>query len=287
MPTRSKGKRPPTGVAGAPTPPAKVRTLSLLKMKRAGERITCVTAYGWPAALALEEAGIDVCLVGDSVGMVELGYDSTLPVTLDEMIHHARAVRRGLKRALMVVDLPFMSYQLGPGQALASAGRVLKESGAEAVKLEGGAEVAATVRALRSAGVAVMGHIGLTPQSVHALGGFRVQGRGKAEARKLLSDARALQAAGAFAVVLEGLPEAVSRSISRALDIPTIGIGAGAACDGQVQVWHDLLGCLPQAPPRHSRAFAGTYRIQVEALKEYQRAVRQGRFPTPRETPLP
>lgn len=268
-------------------PLSKVRTLSLLKMKQAGEAITCVTAYGWPAALALEEAGIDVCLVGDSVGMVELGYESTLPVTLEEMIHHARAVKRGLKRALMVVDMPFMSYQLGPGQALASAGRVLKECGAEAVKLEGGAEIAPTVHALRAAGVAVMGHIGLTPQSVHALGGFRVQGRGKSEARRLRKDALALQAAGAFAIVLEGLPDALSRGISRSLRIPTIGIGAGLDCDGQVQVWHDLLGCLPQAAPRHAKAYTHTYAAQVAALKEYQREVRQRRFPTARETPLP
>jgi 3-methyl-2-oxobutanoate hydroxymethyltransferase len=173
-----------------------VRSSTLLAMKRAGMPITCVTAYDYPAALALEAAGIDVCLVGDSLGMVVLGYESTLPVTLDEMLHHAKAVKRGLKRAMLVVDLPFMSYQASPAQALQSAGRLLKECGAEAVKLEGGAEMAPTVRHLRDAGIAVMGHIGLTPQSVHALGGYRVQGRDKAAAARLLKDAKALEAAG-------------------------------------------------------------------------------------------
>jgi len=256
-------------------------------MKRAGERITCATAYDWPSALALEEAGIDVCLVGDSLGMVVLGYESTLPVTVDEMLHHAHAVKRGLTRALLVVDMPFMSYQTGPLQALGNAGRILKEGGAEAVKLEGGAEIAPTVRALRDAGIAVMGHLGLTPQSVHALGGYRIQGRLKPEARRMLSDAKALQAAGAFAVVLEGVPLGLAKGITRALKVPTIGIGAGASCDGQVQVWHDLMGALPQAPPRHARAFASQYQNQVKALKAYAGEVRRGAFPAAKETPAP
>lgn len=255
--------------------------------KRSGVPIACATAYDWPSALALEAAGVDLCLVGDSLGMVVLGYESTLPVTLDEMLHHARAVRRGLTRALLVVDLPFMSYQMGPAQALASAGRVLKECGAEAVKMEGGVEVAPSVRALRGAGVAVMGHIGLTPQSVHALGGYRVQGRLKSEARRLLSDAKALQAAGAFAIVLEGLPAGLAKSITRALKVPTIGIGAGPHCDGQIQVWHDMLGALPQAPPRHAKAFGAQFQAQVSALTAYADAVRARRFPTSKETPAP
>jgi 3-methyl-2-oxobutanoate hydroxymethyltransferase len=256
-------------------------------MKQAGERITCATAYDWPAALALEAAGVDVCLVGDSLGMVVLGYESTLPVTVEEMIHHARAVKRGLKRALLVVDMPFMSYQMGPSQALLNAGRILKESGAEAVKLEGGAEVAPSVHALREAGIAVMGHLGLTPQSVHALGGYRIQGRQKPEAKRMLADAKALQVAGAFAVVLEGVPAALAKGITKALKVPTIGIGAGPSCDGQVQVWHDLLGALPQTAPRHARAFASQFQTQVEALKAYSDAVRKGTFPAAAETPAP
>jgi 3-methyl-2-oxobutanoate hydroxymethyltransferase len=265
----------------------KVRTSTLQSMKQAGERITAATAYDWPSALALEAAGIDVCLVGDSLGMVVLGYESTLPVTVDEMLHHARAVKRGLKRALLVVDMPFMSYQMGPAQALENAGRIVKESGAEAVKLEGGAPVAPSVKALREAGVAVMGHLGLTPQSVHALGGYRVQGRSQAAAKRMLADAKALQAAGAFAIVLEGVPAALARGITKALKVPTIGIGAGAACDGQVQVWHDLLGLLPQPAPRHARAFSAQFQAQVEALKAYGAEVRAGTFPSAKETPAP
>ena len=270
----------------APLGAGKVRLGTLLQLKRAGLPITCVTAYDYPAALALEEAGVDVCLVGDSLGMVVLGYESTLPVTLEEMIHHAKAVKRGLKRALLVVDLPFMSYQASPQQALLSAGRLLKEAGAEAVKLEGGTEVAATVRALRDAGIAVMGHIGLTPQSVHALGGYKVQGRDKATAAKLLKDAKALQAAGAFSVVLESVPGPLARRISRSLRIPSIGIGAGVGCDGQVQVWHDLQGALPGRRPRHAKAYGSQFTDQVAALKRYSAEVRQRTFPSKDETPL-
>ena len=269
----------------APSPSAKVRSGTLLALKRAGQPITCVTAYDYPSALAVEAAGVDVCLVGDSLGQVVLGYDSTVPVTMDEMAHHAKAVKRGLKRALMVVDLPFLSYQLGPVQALENAGRLMKEAGAEAVKLEGGAEMAPTVALLRQAGVAVMGHLGLTPQSVHAMGGYRIQARGKAEAAKLLKDARALQAAGAFAVVLEGIPQALAKKVSQALAIPTIGIGAGPACDGQVQVWHDLHGAMPGRGPKHARAFSGQFQAQVMALQAYAGQVRGRRFPGPAETP--
>lgn len=267
-----------------PSETAKVRTATLQRMKDAGVPISCVTAYDRPAALALEAAGVDVALVGDSLGQVVLGYESTLPVTLDEMIHHAKAVKRGLSRALMVVDLPFMSYQMGPEQALASAGRLMKECGAEAVKLEGGLEVAPTVKRLREAGVAVMGHLGLTPQSVHALGGYRVQGRGAAQAAKLLKDAKALQAAGAFSLVLETVPGPLAKKLSLALRIPTIGIGAGLHCDGQVQVWHDLLGALPGRSPRHAKAYANIFDTQVAALRRYQSEVRGGAFPTAKET---
>lgn len=275
--TRPKSRLSPSAVA-------KVRTLTLAAMKRAGERIVCVTAYDWPTALALEEAGVDVALVGDSLGQVVLGYDSTLPVTLEEMAHHARAVKRGLKRALLVVDLPFMSYQEGPAQALRSAGWLMKHAGAEAVKLEGGAGIAPSVAHLVQAGIPVMGHLGLTPQSVHALGGYRVQGRDKAAAARLLADARALEKAGAFAVVLEGVPAALARRISRVLRIPTIGIGAGPACDGQVQVWHDIQGALPGRRPRHARAYQDGFLAAVRALKTWRDDVRAGRFPGPEET---
>lgn len=262
-----------------------MRTLGLIRMKRAGERICCVTAYDHPAALAAEAAGMDLVLVGDSLGMVVLGYDSTLPVTLEEMAHHARAVRRGLKRALMVVDLPFMSYQEGPAAALKSAGYLMKKAGAEAVKLEGGAALAPTVRALLGAGIPVMGHLGLTPQSVHALGGYRVQGRGRAAAARLLADAKALQAAGCFALVLEGVPAALARRATRALRIPTIGIGAGPGCDGQVQVWQDLMGEAPGPLPRHAKAYAQGWQARVRALKRYGREVRAGLFPGAAQTP--
>ena len=263
----------------------KVRTAGLVALKQARQPITCVTAYDYPSALALEKAGIDVCLVGDSLGMVVLGYESTVPVTLEEMIHHARAVKRGLKRALLVVDLPFLTYQLGPLQALESAGRLMKEAGAEAVKLEGGAQLAPTVALLRQAGVAVMGHLGLTPQSVHAMGGYRIQARAKPEAARLLKDALALQAAGAFAVVLEGIPQALTARVTRRLAIPTIGIGAGPGCDGQVQVWHDLHGALPGRGPKHAKAFGGQFQAQVLALAAYAGQVRGRRFPGPDETP--
>lgn len=252
---------------------------TLLKMKKQGEKIAVATAYDYPMARALDEAGMDVCLVGDSLGNVVLGYENTLPVTLEDMIHHAKAVRRGVKRALVVVDLPFLSYQASPQQAILSAGRVLKESGAQGVKLEGGAEAVPTVRFLRTRGVAVMGHLGLTPQSVHALGGYRVQGRDKAGAARLLKDAKALQAAGAFSLVLEAVPAALARKVTRALAIPTIGIGAGPHCDGQVLVAHDLLGMNPGPSPRFAKVYAGLYKNMRAAFGQYRIEVKNGRFP--------
>jgi 3-methyl-2-oxobutanoate hydroxymethyltransferase len=254
-------------------------------MKQAGERISCVTAYDYAAALAAEAAGIDVVLVGDSLGMVVLGYESTLPVTVDDMAHHAKAVKRGLKRALLVVDMPFMSYQEGPELALNHAGHLMKSAGAEAVKLEGGAELAPSVRLLLRAGIPVIGHLGLTPQSVHALGGYRIQAREKAAAAKLLADAKALEKAGAFAIVLEGVPSALAKRVSRALRVPTIGIGAGAACDGQVQVWQDLMAELPGQAPRHAKAYAQAWDARVAALRRYRDEVRGGQFPGPAQTP--
>jgi 3-methyl-2-oxobutanoate hydroxymethyltransferase len=281
MPARSitlpSAKAP---VAGS----AKVRTHTLLQLKAQGRRFACLTAYDYAGGSALEAAGIEVCLVGDSLGMVVLGYDSTLPVTMEDMIHHAKAAGRGLKRAMLVVDMPFMSYQLGPSQALCNAGRLVKEGGAEVVKLEGGVEVAASVRAIREAGIAVMGHLGLTPQSVHALGGYRIQGRSAAAAKKLLADAKALQSAGACAIVLEGVPAALAAKVSKALQVPTIGIGAGAACDAQVLVWHDLLAALPGRGPKHARPYEQIYVRELAALKNWASDVRSGRYPSAAET---
>lgn len=260
-------------------------TQSLQVMKRDKQKIAMVTAYDYPTALALDAAGIDVALVGDSLGMVVLGYSSTLPVTVDEMIHHAKAVGRGLQRALFVVDLPFLSYQESPQQALRSAGRILKESGAHAVKLEGGQEMAETVRFLRRSGVAVMGHVGLVPQSVHALGGYRVQGRLPKDAAKLVADCKSLEQAGAFAVVLEAIPSALAGRVTKTLKVPTIGIGAGPACDGQVLVSHDLLGMNPGHVPGFAKAYAGQYGQMQKAFEAYGREVRSGAFPDRGHTP--
>ncbi len=261
----------------------RVTTLQTLKTK--GQRFAALTCYDYGQALALDQAGIEVCLVGDSLGMVVLGLDSTLAVTVEDMLHHAKAVRRGLKDALLVVDLPFLSYQSGPQEALRNAGRLIKESGAEAVKLEGGAELAPTVRFLRQAGIAVMGHVGLTPQSVHALGGYKVQGRSAAAAKKLIADAKALEAAGAFAVVLELIPSALAKRVTRALRIPTIGIGSGPHCDGQVLVAHDALGLLPGRVPGHAKVYEQLFVSTVQGMRAYAADVRAGRYPTAKHTP--
>jgi 3-methyl-2-oxobutanoate hydroxymethyltransferase len=249
-------------------------------MKRRGERIVALTAYDFLFARLLQEAGVDMILVGDSLGQVVLGYDSTLPVTLDEMIHHAGAVRRGAPEAFLVLDLPFMSYQVSPEEALRSAGRVMKETGVEAVKLEGGDErTLATVRRLVGAGIPVMGHLGLTPQSVHALGGYRVQGREEEEAERLAGEARGLEEAGAFSVVLELLPTRLAGRISGSLEIPTVGIGAGPECDGQVLVLHDALGLNPGFEPRFLKRFADLWGAAREGVEAYAREVREGAYP--------
>ena len=233
----------------------RVRTSKLLEMKQVGEPIVCVTAYDYTMARLVDEAGIPVVLVGDSLGNVVLGYDSTLPVTLDDMLHHTRAVVRGAKDALIVTDMPFMTYNASVEDALRNAGRLLQEGGAQAVKLEGGAFVAGTVRCLTENGIPVMGHLGLTPQSVHQLGGYRVQARTAGQARRLLDDALALEDAGAFSIVLEMVPGNVAQAVTERLTVPTIGIGAGPGCDGQIQVLHDILG-LGARQPRHAKAFA-------------------------------
>ena len=263
---------------------ARISIHDLKAMKRRGEKIAMLTAYDYPTAKLLDQAGVPVILVGDSLGMVVLGYDTTLPVTVEEMVHHAKAVVRGTQRAQVAVDLPFMSYQASVEDALRNAGRILKETGAGSVKLEGGAAVAETVERLVRAGIPVMGHIGLTPQSVHQLGGYKVQGKTPAAAVRLLNDAVALEEAGAYAVVLECLPAPLAKLISERLAIPTIGIGAGPGCDGQVQVFHDFLGLYPDFTPKHARLYAELGRQIVEATQRYIAEVQAGSFPTERES---
>jgi 3-methyl-2-oxobutanoate hydroxymethyltransferase len=253
-----------------------------LEMKREGRKIVALTAYDVLFARLLEEAGVDLILVGDSLGQVVLGYDSTIPVTLDEMIHHARAVKRGAPGTLVVLDMPFMSYQASVEDALRNAGRALKEAGVEAVKVEGGHErTCEAIRALVAAGIPVMGHIGLTPQSVHALGGYRVQGREDADAERIRAEAHALQDAGAFAMVLELLPADLAREISTSLTVPTIGIGAGAGCDGQVLVLYDALGLNPGFTPKFLKRFAELHDVALGGVKAYAEEVRGGTYPDP------
>jgi 3-methyl-2-oxobutanoate hydroxymethyltransferase len=256
----------------------------LKAMKQRGEKIAMLTAYDYPTARLLDEAGVSIILVGDSLGMVVLGYDSTLPVTMADMLHHVRAVVRGTQRAHVVADMPFMSYQAGPEDALRNAGRFLQEAGAQSVKLEGGVSVAETVRRLVEAGIPVMGHIGLTPQSVNQFGGYKVQGKTPAAAVKLLNDAAALEQAGAYAVVLETIPAPLGKLISERLSIPTIGIGAGPHCDGQVQVLHDMLGLYPDFVPKHAKQYAHLAEEIGRAVREYLAEVQEGRFPTERES---
>jgi 3-methyl-2-oxobutanoate hydroxymethyltransferase len=249
-------------------------------MKERGERIAMITAYDATFARMLDEAGADMLLVGDSLGMVVQGQDSTLPVTVDEMIYHCRAVARGTRRALLVGDMPFLSFQLSPEQALRNAGRYLAEGGAQAVKLEGGVEAADTIRRIVSAGIPVVGHVGLLPQSVHAMGGFRVQGKTLEAAAAVLADAHAVAEAGAFALVLEGIPSDLAERITRELDIPTIGIGAGPQCDGQVLVCYDLLGLTPELRPKFVKRYAELYAEGREAARRYCEEVRNGVFPS-------
>jgi 3-methyl-2-oxobutanoate hydroxymethyltransferase len=256
-----------------------VTTTDLLRMKSEGKKIVVLTAYDALFAALLDQAGIDVLLVGDSVHQVLGGAASTLGATLDQMIYHAGQVSRGAKRALVVVDMPFLSYQVSPEDAIRNAGRVLKETDASAVKLEGGEPMVPTVGALVERGIPVMGHIGLTPQSVHALGGYRVQGRDQAAAARLESDAMALEAAGAFAVVLELVPTGLAQRISSVLTIPTIGIGAGPGCDGQVLVLHDMLGLNEGFTPKFLKHYANLADDVRSAAEAYQEDVRAGRYP--------
>jgi len=276
IPPPATGALPPDA-QGARRP--KTTRATLLDMKKHGEKIAMVTAYDFPFARLADQAGADVLLVGDSLGMVVLGFDNTLPVTLAHMLHHTQAVTRARPQAMVVADMPFMTYQVSPEEALRNAGRLVQEAGAEAVKLEGGAAIAPMVAAIARAGIPVMGHLGLTPQSVHQLGGYRVQGRGADAAARLQSDARALKDAGCFAIVLEAVPAALAREVTAVLEVPTIGIGAGKFCDGQVLVLHDLLGLFAEFVPRFVKQYADLGAAARTALQAYVTDVRSGRFP--------
>ena len=253
----------------------------LLEMKRQGRKIKMITAYDYPTAVLVDQSPMDMILVGDSLGMVVLGYESTVPVTMEEMIHHTRAVVRGAANTFVVADLPFMSYQVSAEEAIRNAGRLIKEGGADAVKLEGGGSMADTVRAIVSAGIPVMGHLGLTPQTATMLGGLKVQARDAEAARTLLSDARALEKAGAFSLVLEAIPAPLAELVTSELSIPTIGIGAGAGCDGQVLVLHDALGLFQRFVPKFVKRYASLGESVAEALAAYCREVDGGIFPGP------
>jgi 3-methyl-2-oxobutanoate hydroxymethyltransferase len=262
----------------------RVSITDLKAMKKRGEKIVMITAYDYPSARLVEQAGVPLILVGDSLGNVVLGYDSTIPVTMEEMLHHVKPVVRATRTTHVVADMPFMSYQTGVAEAMLNAGRLLKEGGAQSVKLEGGARVADTVRALVDAGIPVMGHLGLTPQSINQLGGYKVQGKTPAAAVRILNDAMSLQEAGAYAIVLETVPVHVAEIITSKLDIPTIGIGAGPGTDGQVQVWHDLLGLDIAFVPKHAKRYATLADTIVDAVRAYADEVRSGAFPTEKES---
>jgi len=257
----------------------KVTLATLARKKRLGERISMLTAYDYPLALLVDNSGVDMVLVGDSLGMEELGFETTLPVTMEIMLHHTKAVRRGTQRALLIADLPFLSYQINADEAVRNAGRLLQEAEAEAVKLEGGVSIAPTIRRIIDAGIPVMGHIGFTPQSVNLLG-VRKQGKDEAGAAQVIADALAVQDAGAFAVVLELIPSALAAEVTAALSIPTIGIGAGPSCDGQVLVTSDLLGLRPERVAlKHVRQYAQIGALIADALAAYRKDVAEAAFP--------
>ena len=257
----------------------RLRTTALKGMKESRTPIICITAYDYQIASLVEQAGIDVILVGDSLGNVVLGYDSTVPVTLDEMVHHTKAVMRGSKSALVVADMPFLTYNLSVENSLRNAGRLIQEGGAQAVKIEGGQAVVETVHRLTEIGIPVMGHLGLTPQSVHQMGGYLIQGRTLTDAKKLMDDAKMLEQSGAFAIVLEGVPTELAKIITQDVSIPTIGIGAGENCDGQIQVINDILG-FSSRYPKHSKQYADMNAVILQALNDYSHEVRMREFPT-------
>ena len=262
----------------------KVTTSRLTEMKQKGVKITALTAYDAPTAALLDESGVDVVLVGDSVGNVKLGYENTLPVTVEEMLHHVKAVKRGVRRALLVADMPYLSYELDLKEAVRNAGRLVKEGGAEAVKLEGGLEVAPAIKEILKANIPVMGHLGLTPQAVNRLGGYKVQGRRPQEAERMLTDARVLEGSGVFAVVLGCVPDALAREITRKLPIPTIGIGAGSGCDGQILVVDDMLGLSSGPAAKFVKRYAELRSQAADAVRRYIADVQAGKYPGPEHT---
>ncbi len=260
-------------------------TINQIKdMKQKGEKITMLTAYDYSTAKIVDEAGIPLILVGDSLGMVVLGYESTIPVTMEDMLHHTKAVVRGTKQTMVVGDMPFMTYHISVDDALKNAARFIQEAGAQAIKLEGGVTVAEKVRRIVECGIPVMGHIGLTPQSIHQSGGFKVQGRTPEAAVKMLKDAQALEEAGAFAIVLETVPTPLATLITQKISIPTIGIGAGIGCDGQIQVINDILGSYTDFVPKHAKQYAKLADIMSSAITEYYNEVKAGTFPTAKQS---
>ncbi|WP_417018317.1 3-methyl-2-oxobutanoate hydroxymethyltransferase [Anaerotignum sp.] len=260
-------------------------TVSTFREQKAkGEKISMLTAYDYSTAKLMDEAGINGILVGDSLGMVVLGYEDTLPVTMEDMIHHTAAVCRGAKNTLVVGDMPFMSYQVSVEEAVYNAGRLMKEGRCQAVKLEGGASVCPQIRAITNASIPVMAHIGLTPQSINAFGGFKVQGKSEEAAKKLLEDAKAIEEAGAFAVVLECVPAKLAELISKSISIPTIGIGAGAGCDGQILVYQDMLGLFSDFTPKFVKKYANVGEMMTQAFRDYIADVQEGSFPAPEHT---
>lgn len=252
--------------------------------KQAGDKLSMLTAYDYSTAKLIDEAGVEGILVGDSLGMTMLGYDDTLAVTMDDMVHHTRAVTRGATRALVVADMPFMSYHLSPAQAVENAGRLVKEGGAQAVKIEGGAQFAPEIETITRASIPVMGHLGLTPQSINAFGGFKVQGKTTQAAQRLVDDARALEAAGAFSIVLECIPAELAAIITEAVGVPTIGIGSGGGCDGQILVYQDMLGMYGNLAPKFVRQFADVGGMMKTAFADYRAAVQDGSFPAAEHT---
>lgn len=258
----------------------KITPIDIQTMKHEGRKITMLTAYDYPMALLEDRAGIDIILVGDSLGMTVLGYENTIPVTMDEMIHHTKAVCRGAKYALIIGDMPFMSYNTSERDAIINAGRFMKEGGTDAVKLEGGASVKDIVRTIVKAGIPVMGHIGLTPQTISMLGGFKVQGKDAQAAQKIIDDALILEDSGAFAVLLEAIPAPIAKKITERLRVPTIGIGAGIHCDGQVLVVHDMLGLFDRFTPKFAKRYVNLSELMLQAFETYREEVLKGDFPT-------
>jgi 3-methyl-2-oxobutanoate hydroxymethyltransferase len=262
----------------------RITASQIKEMKKQGEKIAMITAYDYPMAKLVDEAGMPIILVGDSLGMVVLGYESTIPVTMDEMIHHTKAVVRGTKHALIIGDMPFMTYHISTEDALRNAARFIQEGGAQAVKLEGGETVAEKVSRIVAAGIPVQGHIGLTPQSIHQLGGYKVQGKTAEVAARLLNDAKALESAGVFSIVLECIPTPLAKLITERVSVPTIGIGAGKHCDGQVQVISDLLGLYTDFVPKHAKQYTKLHESISTSVSDYISEVKTGKFPTPKQS---